>query len=330
MSRARPAHRSFAVAAAVLLAALGHDPARRAPPGASTSTLRRGGPAWDQPTGDDPSRLIVTFKPERRPPPAATTLQASGARQTTKLPDARSVALQAPAGRAEEVDCDRSAPTRTSLRVSVDHRRYRDADPTGEPCWGELWGLDNSGSDGRLSRDRWHGRCRHRRPPGARHHDRRSGGRSSRSSTTASTSATPTLPREPGRTPANRAAASETNGIDDDANGYIDDVHGWDFCHDDNTVHDFDDDFHGTHVAGTIAASLNGVGVVGVAPSVSIMALKFIGDDSDCGLDSQPSPRSNTRSRSGSQSSTPRGAAAGGRRTRARCTTRSPTRGCSS
>ena len=79
MSRARPAHRSFAVAAAVLLAALTTIPAQAASPGASTSTLRRGGPAWDQPTGDDPSRLIVTFKPgttrsgprERRCRPAA-------------------------------------------------------------------------------------------------------------------------------------------------------------------------------------------------------------------------------------------------------------------
>ena len=109
---------------------------------------------------------------------------------------------------------------------------------------------------------------------------------SSRSSTTASTSATPTSPREPGRTPARSGGGKETNGVDDDGNGYVDDVHGWDFCHDDNTVHDFDDDFHGTHVAGTIAASLDGDGVVGVAPGVSIMALKFIGDDPDCGLDS--------------------------------------------
>jgi len=64
-------------------------------------------------------------------------------------------------------------------------------------------------------------------------------------------------------------------------------VNGWDFCHDDNTVHDFDDDHHGTHVAGIIAASLDGVGVVGVAPGVSIMALKFLSDnDPDCGFDS--------------------------------------------
>ena len=59
------------------------------------------------------------------------------------------------------------------------------------------------------------------------------------------------------------------NGVDDDGNGYIDDINGWDFCHDDASVHDAGHDGHGTHVAGTIAASLNGSGVVGVAPGVS-------------------------------------------------------------
>ncbi|MCM0647402.1 S8 family serine peptidase [Clostridium swellfunianum] len=68
------------------------------------------------------------------------------------------------------------------------------------------------------------------------------------------------------------------NGIDDDGNGYIDDVNGWDFYNNDNSVYDVKDgDKHGTHVAGTIAASLNNVGVVGVAPKVKIMPLKFLG-----------------------------------------------------
>ncbi len=71
------------------------------------------------------------------------------------------------------------------------------------------------------------------------------------------------------------------NGIDDDGNGYVDDVHGWDFYHDDNTVFDdaVDDD-HGTHVAGTIAAvANNSTGVAGIAWGAKIMPLKFLGPD---------------------------------------------------
>ncbi len=67
------------------------------------------------------------------------------------------------------------------------------------------------------------------------------------------------------------------NNIDDDDNGYVDDVNGYDFGNDDNTVHDVTEDFHGTHVAGTIAASENGEDVVGVAPNVEIMPVKFLG-----------------------------------------------------
>jgi subtilisin family serine protease len=75
------------------------------------------------------------------------------------------------------------------------------------------------------------------------------------------------------------------NGIDDDGNGYVDDVNGWDFCNQDNTVHDAGRDGHGTHVAGTIAASLDGQGTVGVAPGIRVMALKFIDNGGACGSD---------------------------------------------
>jgi len=67
------------------------------------------------------------------------------------------------------------------------------------------------------------------------------------------------------------------NNLDDDHNGYVDDVNSWDFYNRDKTVHDRAEDWHGTHVSGTIAASINGHGVVGVAPNVKIMALKFLG-----------------------------------------------------
>jgi subtilisin family serine protease/fibronectin type 3 domain-containing protein len=67
--------------------------------------------------------------------------------------------------------------------------------------------------------------------------------------------------------------------VDNDQNGYIDDCIGWDFARDDNTVNDPDENFHGTHVAGTIAAAMNNYGVVGVAPNVQIMAVKFMVPD---------------------------------------------------
>jgi autotransporter-associated beta strand protein len=74
------------------------------------------------------------------------------------------------------------------------------------------------------------------------------------------------------------------NGIDDDSNGFIDDVHGYDFQHDDGDP--MDDHFHGTHCAGTIGAvGNNGVGVAGVCWNVRIMALKFLGPNGGANSD---------------------------------------------
>ncbi|WP_270936374.1 S8 family serine peptidase [Falsiroseomonas oryzae] len=68
------------------------------------------------------------------------------------------------------------------------------------------------------------------------------------------------------------------NGLDEDANGRLDDLIGWDFFNGDNDP--WDDNGHGTHVAGTIGAvGGNGTGVVGVNWAIQMVALKFSGAD---------------------------------------------------
>ena len=71
------------------------------------------------------------------------------------------------------------------------------------------------------------------------------------------------------------------NGIDDDHNGYIDDINGFDLSGDTTMLYEVTGDNdpsdyqgHGTHIAGTIAANANGYGVVGIAPRAEIMAVK--------------------------------------------------------
>ncbi|MFF3025468.1 S8 family serine peptidase [Gottfriedia sp. NPDC057948] len=80
--------------------------------------------------------------------------------------------------------------------------------------------------------------------------------------------------------PGETGDGKENDGIDNDHDGYVDDVHGWDFYNHDNSVYDpLDGDEHGTHVSGTIAAELtkDKKGIVGVAPNVKIVPLKFLG-----------------------------------------------------
>ncbi len=76
----------------------------------------------------------------------------------------------------------------------------------------------------------------------------------------------------------NDAELNGKTGVDDDMNGFIDDIHGYDFIT--KTGNPMDVFGHGTHCSGTIGAKANdGIGVVGVAWNVRIMPVRFLGDD---------------------------------------------------
>lgn len=75
----------------------------------------------------------------------------------------------------------------------------------------------------------------------------------------------------------NQTELNGTAGVDDDGNGYVDDVYGYDFANDD--ADPMDGNGHGTHCSGTIAGVHdNGVGVKGVMADAEIVAVKFLTD----------------------------------------------------
>lgn len=81
----------------------------------------------------------------------------------------------------------------------------------------------------------------------------------------------------------NQAELNGTDGVDDDNNGFIDDVYGYDFGNNDNDP--MDGHGHGTHCAGVIGASHNAEGIAGVMANVQILPIKFLKDNGSGTLD---------------------------------------------
>ena len=259
------------VAAALPSAARAPQPAAIGEPGGA------GQPAASAPTG----RLIVRYRPgvdvaERRALRAAERLEL-----TDELPliDAEVVA---PQGRQVLAAVPGLARRAEVLSVEPEYRRTAFAGPVGEPDFPKLWGLNSAGFsfggiDGSPNFDM--------NVPEAW-----------QVTTGSPTQIVAVIDDGVDFTHPDLAGSQWVNpgeipgdGEDNDGNGLTDDVNGWDFCHDDATVHDTDDDRHGTHVAGTIAARGNGIGIAGVAPNVKIMAIKFLSSTAgaSCGTDAQ-------------------------------------------
>ena len=80
----------------------------------------------------------------------------------------------------------------------------------------------------------------------------------------------------------NSAEANGLPGVDDDGNGFVDDIHGWDFVNQDNLP--MDDNGHGTFISGIIGAVADNMrGIVGIAPESKIIPVKAL-DASGSGL----------------------------------------------
>ncbi|MEZ4743185.1 MAG: S8 family peptidase [Bdellovibrionota bacterium] len=75
----------------------------------------------------------------------------------------------------------------------------------------------------------------------------------------------------------NQSEKNGEAGVDDDGNGYIDDIYGWDFAN--NDAEPLDGLGHGIFTAGVIGATHNEIGVRGVIPNVKLMTLKFLSDE---------------------------------------------------
>ena len=226
-----------------------------------------------QPTG----RLIVRYRAGLSQADHQRIRDAEGLRLVTSVPSL-DLELVQPGSQGASGAIQRMAGRNDIVFVEPEYRRSHLAGPTGEPQFGQQWALRNTGQTVGGFRgvadvdmnvpEAWSVTT----------------GRSDLVVAVIDDGVDISHPDLAARIWANPGEVAG-NGIDDDGNGFVDDVNGYDFCNDDATVFDAGD-FHGTHVAGSIAASGNGAGIAGVAPNVTIMPVKFLDiDDPDCGSD---------------------------------------------
>jgi subtilisin family serine protease len=220
--------------------------------------------------------LLVRFDPSLSPSDRAEVRRRADTPVERALPLSGLQVVQVPGGadaRSARADLERAAGV---LYVEPNFTRSFEATPN-DPHFGLLWGLHNTGQTvggtaGTADADidapeAW-------------------------DVTTGSAATTvaivdsgidaghPDLAPQMWSNPGESGAGKETNGVDDDQNGYVDDYRGWDWASQDGDPDD--ENGHGTHVAGTVAARGNdGQGVTGVSWQARLMALRALDENGE-------------------------------------------------
>ncbi len=201
-----------------------------------------------------PDRLIVAFDRGVSDAREAKIIDAAGVTPLQDLPLINAVVVDVGAS-SERVAALRELKLIDQVQyVEPDYKVTALATPT-DPMFSQLWGMSKIGAP-----TAW---------------DKYAGG--SVTVAVTDTGIDPSHPDLDGNLWVNPREVAGNN-IDDDKNGVVDDVNGVNFYDGDSSGNPSDDEGHGTHVAGTIAAeSGNGIGVVGVNPQAKILSAKFLG-----------------------------------------------------
>jgi subtilisin family serine protease len=223
-----------------------------------------------------PDELLVRFDPSLAPGERADVRRRAGTPVQRALPLAGLQLVTLPSGVAG--DHARTALERSSgvLYAEPNYKRSLQATPD-DTHFGQLWGLHNTGQSvggtaGTADADI--------DAPEAWDITTGSPATTVAIVDTGIESGHPDLAPQAWSNPGETGAGRETNGIDDDQNGYVDDPGGWDWVAQDGDP--ADEHGHGTHVAGTVAArGNNGQGVTGVSWQSKLMALRVLDADGE-------------------------------------------------
>jgi subtilisin family serine protease len=261
-------HAALCGTVAVLVALLAALAAPAAVPAQSARTLQRLEDAGL-------TEIIVTRRPRLTAAERRAVRARAGARlvRASSLPDTELVRV--PAGRlAEAIRQLTRDPDVVYAEPNLPVRALASPVVPDDPLWPELWGLHNTGQS--IGAIRGTADADIDAPEAWRY--------ATGAGQVVAVADTGTMPDHPdlagqfATNPGETGDGRETNGLDDDGNGHVDDARGWDFIDGDNDP--YHAERHGTHVSGTVAAAGgNGRGVVGVAPDARILPLRVLGPD---------------------------------------------------